>query len=95
MIGCVDESAQCAVGEEKRETAKELLERMCVILDELNNEVRMIADAVYRGANCNQVEGVPKEPKPPLPPLIVIMKKQRDEAGGALRELVKIREALW
>ena len=92
MVG-MNESAQCAV--EKRETVKELLESMGVILEDLNNEVRMIADAVYRGANCNPVEGVPKEPKPPLPPLIVIMKKHRDEANGALMELVKIREALW
>lgn len=91
----MDGSANCAVGEEKRETAKELLESMGVILDELNDEVRMISDAVYRGGNCNPVEGVPKEPKPPMPPMVVIMKEQRDKAGGALRELVKIREALW
>ena len=91
----VMEPAQCAVNEGQRETVKELLENMGAILEELNNEVRMIADAVYRGGNCNKVEEVPNEPKPPMPPMIVIMKEQRDVAGGTLRELVKIREALW
>lgn len=92
MVG-MNESAQCAA--EKRETAKELLESMDVILDELNDEVRMISDAVYRGGICNQVEEATNEPKPPMPPMVDIMKEQRDKAGGALRELVKIREALW
>lgn len=53
----------CSGEEERRETAKELLETMGVILERLNNEVRMISDAVYRGANCNQVEKLSNEPK--------------------------------
>ena len=44
MIVGMNESAQCAV--ENRETAKELLETMGVILEGMHNEVRMIADAV-------------------------------------------------
>ena len=86
----MNESAQCAA--EKRETAKELLESMGVILEAMRNEVRMIADAVYRG--CTPVEEVPNEPKA-TPPMIVIMQGQRDAAGEILRELERIREALW
>ena len=88
------ENAQICVGEEaKRETAKELLDSMGVIIESLNNEVRMISDAVYRGGNCNTLKEAPNEPK--MPPMIAIMKEQRDAAGGALRELQRIREALW
>ena len=89
------ENAQICVGEEaKRETAKELLENMGAILKELNNEVRMISDAVYRGGNCNKVEEVLNEPKG-MPPMVVIMRGQRDTAEYLLKEIVKIREALW
>lgn len=80
--------------ETRRETAKELLETMGVILEELNNEVRMISDAVYRGGNCTPVEEVHNELKE-MPPLVAVMKEQRDVAEEALRGLVRIREALW
>ena len=90
----MDKSSRCAVEEVKRETAKELLESMGVILEELNNEVRMISDAVYRGGNRNPVEEVQNELKE-MPPMVAIMKEQRDAAEGALRGLVRIREALW
>lgn len=84
----------CSVEEQRRETAKELLDNMGAILKELNHEVRMISDAVYRGCNCNPVEEVPNELKE-MPPMIAIMKGQRDAAEEALKELVRIREALW
>lgn len=94
MITVMNENTRCAVEEVKRETAKELLENMGAILVELNNEVRMISDAVYRGGNCNPVEEVPNEPKR-MPPMVDIMQEQRDAAAGVLKELVRIREALW
>jgi len=84
----------CSEEEQRRETVKELLETMGVILEELNNEVRMISDAVYRGGNHKQVEEAPNEPKE-MPPMIAIMKEQRDAAEVTLRELQRIREALW
>ena len=93
MIVGMNESARCAVGEVKRETAKELLENMGAILMELNNEVRMISDAVYRGGNCDLVEEVPNEQK--MPSIVAIMRGQRDAAEEVLKELVRIREALW
>lgn len=94
MIVDMNELTQCTGEEAKRETAKELLENMGAILKELNNQVRMISDAVYRGCTRKTVEEVPNELKE-MPPMIVIMKGQRDAAEEALRELVKIREALW
>lgn len=94
MIVGMNELAQCAVKEAKTETAKELLENMGAILKELNNEVRMISDAVYRGGCCNPVEEIPNEPKG-MPPMVAIMHGQRDEAEELLKEVVKIREALW
>ena len=86
-------ATKCSVEEPRRETAKELLENMGAILRELNNEVRMISDAVYRGRNCNPVEEEPNEPK--MPPMVAIMREQRDVAEEVLKELVRIREALW
>ena len=87
----MNELAQCTV--EKRETAIELLKQTGLILENLTNEVRIISDAVYRGVNCTTVEKEPDEPK--MPPMIVIMKEQRDMAAAALKELIRIREALW
>ena len=94
MIAGMNESARCAVEEVKRETAKELLENMGAILVELCNEVRMISEAVYRGGDRKPVEEVTNEPKG-MPPMVAIMQGQRDAAEGVLKELVKIREALW
>ena len=94
MTVVMNELERCAVEEAKRETAKELLDNMGAILVELNNEVRMISDAVYRGGNCNPVEEVHNEPKG-MPPMVFIMQEQRDAAERVLGELVRIREALW
>lgn len=88
------ENAQICAGEEKRETAKGLLENMGAILKELNNEVRMISDAVYRGGNRPTDEEVPNEPKG-MPPMVVTMREQRDTAECLLKDIIKIREALW
>lgn len=84
----------CSVEEQKRETVKELLENMGAILVELNNNVRMISDAVYRGGNLKTVEEVNNEPKE-MPPIVAIMQGQRDSAEEILKEVVKITEALW
>ena len=88
----VNELARCAVEEVKKETAKELLENMKAILKEMNTEVRMISDAVYRGVNINQE--APDEPKV-TPPMVDIMQEQRNMAQDILDELIKIRQALW
>ena len=90
----MNELTRCAGEEVKGETAKELLESMSVILENLYNEVRMISDAVYRGGNCNRAEEIPKGLKE-MPPMIAIMRGQRDSAGEILTEVTKIREALW
>ena len=84
----------CSVEEQRRETVKELLENMGEILVELNNNVRMISDAVYRGGNRKTVEEVHKEPED-MPPIIAIMQRQRDLAEEILKEVARIREALW
>ena len=88
-----NELTQCAETEVKRETAKELLEQMDAILKELNNEVRMISEAVYRDADCTNIREELDEPK--MPPMIVIMEEQRDMAEEILKEVFKIRESLW
>ena len=97
----MNELAQChysdnrgVENEERMETAKELLENMGDILMELNNQVRMISDAVYRGAGVNPAEKASNEPRE-TPPMIAIMKGQRDTAEEILRELVRIRGVLW
>jgi hypothetical protein len=95
----MNELAQChysdnrgAENEERIETAKELLENMGAILKELNTEVRTIAEAVYRGVN--PAEKAPNEPRT-TPPMIAVLKEQRNMAEEVLRELVRIRGALW
>lgn len=90
------ENAQiCAVEEVKRETAKELLESMGSILRVMEEEVTMISDAVYRGEN--HVEKGPALTNEPCatPPMVVMMRGQRDTAEYLLKEIIKIREALW
>ena len=88
------ENAQICAGEEaKRETAKELLENMGCILGEMGIEVAMISDAVYRGGNHEKKE-LANEPCA-TPPMVVMMRAQRDAAEYLLKEIVKIREALW
>ena len=54
----------------------------------------MISEAVYGGGICNPVEEVPNEPKE-MPPMVIVMKRQRDAAEGLLKEVIRIREALW
>ena len=92
----MNELAQChysdnrgAETEERMETAKELLENMGDILMELNIQVHIIAEALYRG-----VDKVPDESKE-TKPMIAIMKDQRDMAESALREVMRIRAVLW
>ncbi len=90
------ENAQICAGEEaKRETAKELLENMGCILGEMDNQVAMISDAVYRGGkNVEKGPALTNEPCA-TPPMVVTMKLQRDTAEHLLKEIIKIREALW
>lgn len=90
------ENAQICAGEEaKRETAKELLDNMGGILREMENDVAMISDAVYRGGKAEEKgQALTNEPCA-TPPMVVIMREQRDTAERLLKEIVKIREALW
>ena len=89
------ENAQiCATAEAKRETAKELLENTTGILAEMYIEVRMIADAVYRGDSPNKVEEEHNEPKA-TPPMLAMMREHMCSADYLLKEIKKIREALW
>lgn len=85
----------CSGEEQKRETAKELLDHMGIILREMENHVAMISDAVYRGVK--PVEKGPALTNEPCatPPMVVMMREQRDTAERLLKEIIKIREALW
>ena len=83
----------CLVEDQRRETAKELLENMGSILREMENQVAMISDAVYRGEN--HVEKEPANEPCAMPPMVVMMKLQIDTAESLLKEIIKIREALW
>lgn len=87
----------CSVEEPKRETVKELLENMWSILKEMENQVAMISDAVYRGDEKRVEKGQAVTTNEPCatPPMIVMMSMQRDTAEYLLKEIVKIREALW
>lgn len=87
----------CLVEEPKRETVKELLENMWSILKEMQNQVSMISDAVYRGGEKCVEKGQAVTTNEPCatPPMVVMMSMQRDTAEYLLNEIVKIREALW
>lgn len=89
-------NAKTCLGEEqKRETAKELLDNMESILGEMGNHIDMISDAVYRGGkNVEKGPDLTNEPCA-TPPMVVTMREQRDTAERLLKEIVKIREALW
>ena len=96
----MNELAQCHYSDnrgmenvERIETAKELLDNMGAILTELNGEVRMIAEAVYRGVD--PTEKAPNDPTRETQPMIVIMKEQRDMAESTLREVIRIKTLLW
>lgn len=84
----------CSGEEQKRETAKELLENMREILREMGNQVAMISDAVYRGDEKCVEKELANEPGA-TPPMVVMMREQRDTAEYLLKEIIKIREALW
>ena len=90
------ENAQiCAGAEAERETAKELLDNMWSILREMGNHIDMISDAVYRdGKNVEKGPALTNEPCA-TPPMVVTMREQRDTAERLLKEIIKIREALW
>lgn len=82
-----------SVEEQGTETVKELLENMGSILKEMENQVTMISDAVYKGGNHEEKKPA-NEPRA-MPPMVVIMREQRDTAEYLLKEIVKIREVLW
>lgn len=77
----------------EKETVKSILINNGEILSEMNREIDMIADALYRGKSVNNEvkENEPKED----PPLSIWMRGQRDTAEEILKKIVKIREALW
>lgn len=85
----------CSGEERKIETAKELLENMDTILGEMGIEVAMISDAVYgSGKNVETESTLTNEPRI-TPPMVVMMRDQRDNAEYLLKEIIKIRGALW
>lgn len=88
-----DNATKCSGEEQRRETVKELLENMGEILREMENQIAMISGAVYRGEN--HVEKEPANEPCATPPMVVIMRGQRDTAEYLLKEIIKIREALW
>jgi len=83
----------CSGEELKRETAKDLLGEMDGILREMEAQVSMISDALYRGRSLVE-NGNNKEPCE-APPMVITMQEQRDTAERLLQEIIKIREVLW
>ncbi len=83
----------CSGEELKRETAKDLLGNMDGILREMEVQVSMISDALYRGSSL--VESGNNKEQCDVPPMVVIMQEQRDTAERLLQEIIKIREVLW
>ena len=77
---------------EPRETVKAILENLDVIQNETKNELRMIADAIYRGTS---VSGERIENEPRNEPITIQFARQRDTAKQILQALVEIREVLW
>ena len=95
MNNYTNEKTCCSAEEQKRETAKDLLENMDSILGEMGIEVAMISNAVYGGCkNVEEGSSLTNEPRV-TPPMVVMMREQRDAAEYLLKEIIKIREALW
>lgn len=85
----------CSREEQKKETVKELLENMDSILGEMDIQVSMISDAVYRcGKDVEKGPALTNEPRI-TSPMVDMMREQRDTAEHLLKEIIKIREALW
>lgn len=85
----------CSGEEQKRETVKELLEDMGSILKEMENQVAMISDAVYRGGKAEEKGPALTNESCATPPMVVMMRWQRNTAEQLLKDIVEIREALW
>lgn len=78
---------------EPRETAKTVLENIDAIQREAMNELRMLADAVYRGNSpCTQTK---ENDEPRAEPIVTILERQRQTAQAILDGMIRIREALW
>lgn len=76
------------------ETVKIILENIDEIQRETMKELRMIADAVYRG-NCNNGGEVVQDEQPRCEPIVIILGRQRQTAIKIRDEVIQIREALW
>lgn len=83
----------CSGVELKRETAKELLGNMDNILREMETQIALISDGIYRGQSLVQNE--PNNGPCATSPMVVLMQQQVDTAERLLQEIIKIREALW
>jgi len=86
--------AELVQDREPRETVKMILENIDEIQRETMRELRMLADAVYRGPAINEGE-VAQDEQPRCEPIVVILGRQRQTASKILDELRQIREALW
>lgn len=78
----------------KGKTVKCMLEELDAILKEIGHEVGMIADAVYRGSEPTQCREKDDE-LVKNPPMAVIIENHVNHAEILLKEIVKIREAMW
>lgn len=85
--------AEIVQDKEPRETVKMILENVDCVQKEMLNELRMIADAVYRG--ISPCETVHKQDEPKAEPIVVILERQRQTAQAILDGMIQIREALW
>jgi hypothetical protein len=88
-------TTKCSVEEQRTETFLELLDAMGHVLREINVQVAMISDAVYRGESLVEKESDTVDEPFTAQPIVAIMRGQRDTAKYLLEEIVKIREALW
>lgn len=78
----------------KDKTIRGMLEELDTILNEIGDQVRMIADAVYRGSVPTQCVVADNE-LTRNPPMAVVIADQVNHADILLKEIVKIREAMW
>lgn len=85
--------AEIVQDREPRETVKMVLENIDEIQRETMNELRMLADAVYRGNSpCTQTK---ENEEPRAEPIVTILERQRQTAQAILDGMIQIREALW
>lgn len=84
----------CERENQKCKTIKGMLDELDAMLNGIGYEIGVIADAVYRGYSPTKCRNEDDE-MPEAPPLAVIIENHVTHAETLLKELVKIREAMW